>query len=225
METETITIDGTPTRFFTMDGVPMGFVWGYAYNGDFDDLEGPVPPGGFEKSIRDLNGRVPICQDHKRNVVLGCTSKIEETSVGLYMEGIIGLDVPEARKAYESIRRRQITDKPMGLSLGFVSYDDKSGRDDYSSQRGIIREISITDHPAVPTTVVVASSHPYDVKAVLDLHRAVNLMTVKVFGKRFNQQLDKASEGDYDEVYCPPNTVLGGRYGCTMKVPKKRKVN
>lgn len=122
---------------------------GYASIFGEADLAGDiVRAGAFAKSLQRQNGlKVPMLFQHKGGKIAGHWTRIREDGKGLYMRGLINLNLPAGKMAAKLIRHKLLD----GLSIGFIAGEWRpagvSGRVLNSVD---LREVSLVTTPMAP---------------------------------------------------------------------------
>lgn len=123
---------------------------GYAskFNG-IDAYGDTILPGAYDKVLAE-GGMVPVFFNHEStDLPIGKYTKLSANSQGLYVEGVLALDLPRARDVYAALKAGIVT----GLSVGIGIADDDW---EPSAETGgkiiknvsLLREISICTFPA-----------------------------------------------------------------------------
>ena len=133
----------------SVDGQP-GTFRGYAskFNG-IDAYGDTILPGAYDKVVAE-GGTVPAFFNHDSfDLPIGKYTKLSANSHGLYVEGLLTLDIPRARDVYNALKAGTVT----GLSVGIGIADDDWEPNVETGGKTImnislLREISICTFPA-----------------------------------------------------------------------------
>lgn len=133
----------------SVDGQP-GTFRGYAskFNG-IDSYGDTILPGAYDKVVAE-GGTVPVFFNHDSfDLPIGKYTKLSANSQGLYVEGLLTLDIPRARDVYNALKAGTVT----GLSVGIGIADDDWEPNAETGGKTIknislLREISICTFPA-----------------------------------------------------------------------------
>lgn len=147
-----------------------GYFRGYASVFNSPDLSNDIiMPGAFKQSLlRRGVRRIKMLYQHDANKIIGVWNKIEEDSYGLYVEGVLLLDVVRAGETYALLQAGALD----GLSIGFRTMRSQSSRLNYRMVQEIdLAEISIVTFPMHPEarvagvlagkTATHTTEHPY----------------------------------------------------------------
>lgn len=133
----------------SVDGQP-GTFRGYAskFNG-IDSYGDTILPGAYDKVIA-AGGTVPVFFNHESlDLPIGKYTKLSANSQGLYVEGVLTLDIPRARDVYNALKAGTVS----GLSVGIgIAEDDWEPNAETGGKTiknvSLLREISICTFPA-----------------------------------------------------------------------------
>lgn len=133
----------------SVDGQP-GTFRGYAskFNG-IDAYGDTILPGAYDKVVAE-GGTVPVFFNHDSfDLPIGKYTKLSANTQGLYVEGLLTLDIPRARDVYNALKAGTVT----GLSVGIGIADDDWEPNAETGGKTIknislLREISICTFPA-----------------------------------------------------------------------------
>lgn len=133
----------------SVDGQP-GTFRGYAskFNG-IDAYGDTILPGAYDKVVAE-GGTVPVFFNHDSfDLPIGKYTKLSANTQGLYVEGLLTLDIPRARDVYNALKAGTVT----GLSVGIGIADDDWEPNVETGGKTIknislLREISICTFPA-----------------------------------------------------------------------------
>lgn len=133
----------------SVDGQP-GTFRGYAskFNG-IDAYGDTILPGAYDKVVAE-GGTVPVFFNHDSfDLPIGKYTKLSANSQGLYVEGLLTLDIPRARDVYNALKAGTVT----GLSVGIgIAEDDWEPNVETGGKTiknvSLLREISICTFPA-----------------------------------------------------------------------------
>lgn len=133
----------------SVDGQP-GTFRGYAskFNG-IDSYGDTILPGAYDKVVA-AGGTVPVFFNHDSfDLPIGKYTKLSANSQGLYVEGVLTLDIPRARDVYNALKAGTVS----GLSVGIgIAEDDWEPNAETGGKTiknvSLLREISICTFPA-----------------------------------------------------------------------------
>ena len=133
----------------SVDGQP-GTFRGYAskFNG-IDSYGDTILPGAYDKVVA-AGGTVPVFFNHESlDLPIGKYTKLSANSQGLYVEGVLTLDIPRARDVYNALKAGTVS----GLSVGIgIAEDDWEPNAETGGKTiknvSLLREISICTFPA-----------------------------------------------------------------------------
>lgn len=133
----------------SVDGQP-GTFRGYAskFNG-IDSYGDTILPGAYDKVVA-AGGTVPVFFNHESlDLPIGKYTKLSANSQGLYVEGVLTLDIPRARDVYNALKAGTVS----GLSVGIgIAEDDWEPNAETGGKTiknvSMLREISICTFPA-----------------------------------------------------------------------------
>ncbi|MBN8994357.1 MAG: HK97 family phage prohead protease [Rhizobiales bacterium] len=129
-----------------------GTVEGYGSVFNLLDLGGDIIlPGAFKKSLADWRKRKalpPMLWQHNPDDPIGIWTEIAEDEKGLRVKGELVLEVPQAKAAYELVKRGALK----GLSIGYQTVEAEIDRTTGARllKRVDIWEISIVTFPMMP---------------------------------------------------------------------------
>lgn len=107
-----------------------GLIRGYASTfGNVDLGMDVVVKGAFKKSLKETSGKIPILKDHDPYQPIGLNLRGEEDDKGLWVEGKLNLDIQAARERYALVKQFAEADRPMGLSIGYMTIKAEPDRD------------------------------------------------------------------------------------------------
>lgn len=113
-----------------------------------------VLKGAFTRTISNQGGKVPVLSQHDPSVEIGMTTMMQEDDRGLLFEGQLYLsDNPReeldcAREVYVKMKRRQEMGKPLGVSIGYDTIQDRKAEDARELMELRLWEISLVTFPA-----------------------------------------------------------------------------
>lgn len=115
-----------------------GMIKGYASIFNNVDLGfDVVEKGAFKKSIQESRGGiVPVLADHNPTKQIGWNRMAKEDDIGLYIEGELNLEVPEAKARYALAKQAIELGASAGLSIGYLTIKSEPDR-----ERPIIRKL------------------------------------------------------------------------------------
>ena len=133
----------------SVDG-QLGTFRGYAskFNG-IDSYGDTILPGAYDKVVA-AGGTVPVFFNHESlDLPIGKYTKLSANSQGLYVEGVLTLDIPRARDVYNALKAGTVS----GLSVGIgIAEDDWEPNAETGGKTiknvSLLREISICTFPA-----------------------------------------------------------------------------
>ena len=133
----------------SVDG-QSGTFRGYAskFNG-IDSYGDTILPGAYDKVVA-AGGTVPVFFNHDSfDLPIGKYTKLSANSQGLYVEGVLTLDIPRARDVYNALKAGTVS----GLSVGIgIAEDDWEPNAETGGKTiknvSLLREISICTFPA-----------------------------------------------------------------------------
>ena len=107
-----------------------GIVKGYASTfGNIDQGLDVVDKGAFTKSLKENKGVFPILADHNPSDQIGWNEEGEEDSKGLFVKGLVDLNVQKGREKYSLAKKAAKIGAKMGLSIGYITIKAEPDRD------------------------------------------------------------------------------------------------
>lgn len=117
---------------------------GYASTFGNEDLGGDIiMSGAFSKTIKE-NPEVPILWGHSAREVIGINKIAREDSKGLYVEGVLNMDVQRARETRSLMQMKAVK----GLSIGYDAVVVDWTREKEGIR--ILREVKLWEYSATP---------------------------------------------------------------------------
>ncbi|XGB23809.1 HK97 family phage prohead protease [Streptomyces sp. II-2-2-2] len=182
------------------DGTFSGYASVFGVKDSYDEV---VAPGAFALSIAEWNQRgkmPPVLWQHRSGEPIGVHTKLQEDSVGLYIEGKLPVaDVVRAREAHALMKIGAVT----GISIGFVTREDSFDR--VSGIRTLKRvdlwENSIVTFPANAAAQVTSVKQLQELKTVRDCESflrevcGMSQSEAKTFLSRVNATTQRDVEG------------------------------
>jgi HK97 family phage prohead protease len=146
-------------KLFNIDEAE-GVFKGYASVFDVvDSYNEVVTRGAFANSLRENDGKFPLCWFHNVAEPLGIVYA-EESVKGLLVEGYLNLDVKSAREKYSLMKQGAVK----GLSIGF-----KTLRDEWDGDLRRLKEIKLYEiSPFTLNFQACPDAEIEDVKSILN---------------------------------------------------------
>jgi hypothetical protein len=134
---------------FKVDGLDeKGLIRGYASTfGNIDYGLDVVDKGAFKKSIKENKGIFPILADHNPDQQIGWNKRAEEDDAGLWVEGILNLEVVKAREKYALTKDALEMGAKMGLSIGYMTVKSEPDRESPMVRR--LKELKLFEYSIV----------------------------------------------------------------------------
>lgn len=110
----------------SIDEATPGVFEGYAsVFGAIDQHYDIVSKGAFKKSIK---GRKPVMLwQHRASEPIGIFEVVKEDEKGLFVKGVLNMDVQAAREAYALLKQGAITGMSIGYNAIKWAWDEKKG--------------------------------------------------------------------------------------------------
>lgn len=164
-----------------------GIFKGYASVYDvIDSYNEVVTRGAFDGTIRENDGKFPLCWFHKIQEPLGIVYA-EESVKGLAVEGYLNLDVKSAKEKYSLMKQGAIK----GLSIGF-----KTVQDEWDGDLRKLREIKLFEiSPVTLNFQACPNAEIEDVKTVLN----GSSLASKAQARREFQEMLEERQRSWDE--------------------------
>ena len=152
-----------PERVFEVraieDGEPGQFS-GYASVFGVVDSHGTVfDRGAFKKTIKEHGGQLPIVWMHDAYSPVGLAT-VREDEKGLWVDGVLDLDVQKGREVYSGMKKGYITQ----MSHSFASVKESSVQEDESDS--VIHYKEVRSFEISPTTANFASNKEAEIVSV-----------------------------------------------------------
>lgn len=122
---------------------------GYAskFNG-VDAYGDTILPGAYDKVLAD-GGLIPVFFNHEStDIPIGKYTKLSANSQGLYVEGVLALDLPRARDVYTALKAGIVTGLSVGIGIAADDYELNETGGKTIKNVSLLREISICTFPA-----------------------------------------------------------------------------
>lgn len=133
---------------FKLDDVKNGVIKGYASTfGNIDLGLDVVDKGAFKKTLKDNGGRVPILADHNPTDQIGWNRHAVEDNEGLYVEGLIDVNVQKGREKLSLAKTALEIGAPMGLSIGYYTIKAEPDMDSPRVRR--LKELKLFEYSIV----------------------------------------------------------------------------
>jgi len=132
---------------------------GYASVFGVVDSHGTVfDRGAFKKTIKEHSGQLPIVWMHDAYSPIGLAT-VREDEKGLWVDGVLDLDVQKGREVYSGMKKGYITQ----MSHSFASVKETSVRDE---DNDIIHYKEVRSFEVSPTTANFASNKEAEIVSV-----------------------------------------------------------
>lgn len=111
-----------------------------------DSYNDIVMPNAFKKNLSKKNAKdIKMLWQHKHDKPIGVFEIIKEDSIGLYVEGKIGLNSEAGKEAYSMIKSNAVS----GLSIGYLAKEFEFKNDGTRLLQEVeLFEISVVTFPA-----------------------------------------------------------------------------
>lgn len=171
----------------------QGMIRGYASTFNNIDLgDDIVEQGAFKKTLKETKGIIPILDSHDGNKQIGWNLRGLEDNKGLFVEGELVLESPEARQKYELAKKAVSIGAKMGLSIGYYTIKAEPDKERPAVRR--IKEVRLFEYSIV-TFPMNTQAQITDVKK--ELENSVNnlLDTTSNFGFKVDEVDDALRKG------------------------------
>lgn len=121
---------------------------GYASTFESVDLGGDVvEKGAYKKTLIESGGRFPILDHHDPTRQIGWNVEAHEDERGLFVRGLLDLNVAAARERHSLMRMAQTVGGRTGLSIGFRAIKEGRGRKHPEIRR--LKEVQLLEYSVV----------------------------------------------------------------------------
>jgi HK97 family phage prohead protease len=175
---ETKNIEGFEIKSIDEAGRFYGYASVFNLEDSFHDVILPKAFAGTLERKSNIGREIKLLWQHSPEKPIGVFDKIEEDSVGLYVEGRILMDVEKGREAYALMKSGAISGLSIGYSVKNASIDKNTG----------VRTISEID--LFEISVVTFPANKY---ANITYIKSKNLITETKEYKSIERALDKAA--------------------------------
>lgn len=110
-----------------------------------DNQHDIILPGAFSDTIAERKGDIKLLWQHNVGEPIGYFTNIQEDEHGLFVEGLLLLDVARAKEAYALLKSGAVKGMSIGYNVVISEYDSKGVR--YIKQVDLW-EISLVTFPA-----------------------------------------------------------------------------
>lgn len=130
-----------------------------------DSYGDTVLPGAFARTLQEKGGEIVILNQHDTRDPIGL-GVLEDSAVGLKINGQLNLDVRAAQEAYSNLKKRILK----GLSIGYMVRADEYDRQTQIRKLTDIElmEVSLVTFQACPGALVTGVKNARDVNSIRD---------------------------------------------------------
>lgn len=168
-------IEGFEIKSIDETGKFCGYASVFNLEDSYQDI---VLPNSFKKTLelkKNVGREIKLLWQHSPEKPIGVFDKIEEDSIGLYVEGRILMDVEKGREAYALMKSGAVSGLSIGYSVKSANIDKNTGiRTIYEID---LFEISVVTFPAnkYANITYVKSCNPInETKEYKKMERALN---------------------------------------------------